>query len=177
MGHILFGIFILCILMYYPEVFLLAGLILGGFYLHSKYDLVERDSKVADEADDEPTREEKAEKEAESKTIPGFRDDPEWKAASKKVTDRGAWMREISDLEMIIEDLEKEMTEDPNPGATIDLAEARKRLKTLENRAGLTQRRQERAKEEKIVPEIPQATPKDMTEQEIDAALQQLNDL
>ena len=179
MGQIIFGITLLLMLIYYPEVFLLAGLVLAGFYLYNKYDLVEKDKIDTDEVEDEPTMEEKAEKEVESKMKPGFRDDPEWKAASEKLNDRAAIMREISDLEMTIEDLEEALEKNPKCGADFDLAEARQRLKTLENQAGITQRRVERAKEEKPTPkltEIPQDPPRDMTDQEIDAALQQLND-
>lgn len=176
MGNILFYILVLFILAYYPEVFLLAGLILGGVWLISKYELVEKDKADADEVDDEPTPQERAEKEVEAKMKPGFRNDPEWKAASKKINDRAVIMREISDLEIEIDRLEEELKEECDPFTANLLKEAKDRLKTLENRAGITQRRAERTKEEKIVLETPQATPIDMTDQEIDAALQELND-
>ncbi len=179
MGQILFGILILCILIYYPEVILLAGLILAGFYFHSKYELTERDKTVADEVDDGPTIQERMEKEVEANMKQGFRDDPEWKKLSKKVNDQGSIMREISDLEMQIEDLEEERQKKPGPEVDFDLTAAQKQLKTLENRAGITQKRAERAKEEKPAPQsvgIPQTPPKDMTDQEIDRALQELND-
>ena len=179
MGQILFGITLLLMLIYYPEVFLLAGLILAGFYFYGKYDLVERDKTDTDEVEDEPTMEEKAEKEAESKMKPGFRDDPEWKAASEKLKDQSTIMRIIADLEMEIEDIEEQLKEDCDPFTADLLEKAKDRLKTLENQAGITQKRAERAKEEKPTPkliEIPQDPPRDMTDQEIDAALQQLND-
>ncbi len=183
MGQILFGIIVLCILIYYPEVFLLAGLILAGFYLHNKYNLVERDKTNADEVEEEPTIQERMEKEVESKMKPGFRDDPEWKAASKKLNNSSVLMREIADLEMEIEDIEEQLKEDCDPFTANLLEEAKNRLKTLENQAGITQKREERTKEEKKPPKkslhpegSPQITPRDMTDQEVDAALQQLND-
>ena len=183
MGQILFGIIVLCILIYYPEVFLLAGLILAGFYLHNKYNLVERDKTNADEVEEEPTIQERMEKEVESKMKPGFRDDPEWKAASKKFNDNANIMRIISDLEMEIEDLEEELERECDPNTANWIDRKKKELKTLENQAGITQKREERAKEEKKPPKkslhpegSPQITPRDMTDQEVDAALQQLND-
>ena len=183
MGQILFGITLLLMLIYYPEVFLLAGLILAGFYFYGKYDLVERDKTDTDEVEEEPTMQERMEKEVESKMKPGFRDDPEWKAASKKLNDQSTLMRIIADLEMDIEDLEIELEKDCDPITANMLARAKKELKTLENQAGITQKREERTKEEKKPPkkslhpeESPQTTPRDLTDQEIDAALQQLND-
>ena len=154
MGQIVFGILILCIFIYYPEVFLLAGLILAGFYFYSKYELTERDKTVADEVDDGPTIQERMEKEVEANMKQGFRDDPEWQKLSKKVKEEGSIMREISDLEMEIDRLEEELKKECDPFTANLLKEAKERLKTLENRAGITQKRAERAKEEKPAPEI-----------------------
>ncbi|KKN32264.1 hypothetical protein LCGC14_0815440 [marine sediment metagenome] len=179
MRQVLFGILILYIFIYYPEVILLAGLILAGFYFHNKYELTERNKTVADEVDDGPTIQERMEKEVEANMKQGFRDDPEWKKLSKKVNDRAIIMREISDLEMQIEDLEKELAETCDSFTANVLERAKERLKTLENRAGITQKRAERAKEEKPDSQsvgIPQTPPRDMTDQEIDRALQELND-
>lgn len=179
MGLFVFVIFVLCIFIYYPQIIIVTGLLLAGFWLYSKYEVVERDSKPAGEKNNEPDSIDPAaiaEKELEAKMKPGFRDDPEWKAVSKKVNDNSTVMIEISDLEMKIDELEEEREKKPGPEVDFDLAESRKLLKLLENQAGITQRRRERAKEEKIVPETPQSTPREMTDQEIDAALQQLTD-
>ncbi len=179
MGQILFGILILYIFIYYPEVILLAGLILAGFYFHNKYELTERNKTVADEVDDGPTIQERMEKEVEASMKQGFRDDPKWKKLSKKVNDQGSIMREISDLEIEIEDLEEAGEESSVPYIANIIDRKKKELKTLENRAGITQKRAERAKEEKPTPQsvgIPQTPPRDMTDQEIDRALQELND-
>jgi hypothetical protein len=180
MGQIVFSIFILCILIYYPQAIIVAGLLLAGSWLYNKYEVVERDSKLAGEKDNEPDFIDpmaKAEKELESKMKKGFRDDPEWKAASKKINDNANIMRSISDLEMKIDELEEERKKKPGPEVDFDLAAAQKQLKTMENQAGITQRRRERTKKKEDPPPKAQAAPIDMTEQEIDAALQELNDL
>ncbi|KKL17206.1 hypothetical protein LCGC14_2487860 [marine sediment metagenome] len=176
MGQILFGIIVLCILIYYPEVFLLAGLILAGFYFHSKYKLVEKVKTDGNKVEEEPTQQERAEKELESKLKQGYQDDPKWQENRDKVKAHTAVMREISDLEIKIEELNEALEKNPRCGADFDLAESKKRLKMLENQAGITHRRRERAKEEIKPVETPQNPPIDMTDQEIDAALQELND-
>ncbi len=179
MGQIVLVILVLCILIYYPQTILITGLLLAGFWLYAKYEVIERGSRPAGGSSSEPDfvdPEEKADKDVEAKMKKGFRDDPKWQATSKKINDQGSIMREISDLEMKIDELEEEREKKSGPEVDFDLTEARKLLKLLENQAGITQRRQERTKETKKPPVTTQSTPRDMTDQEIDAALRELND-
>lgn len=87
---ILIGSFCLYLLIYHPGWVLLAGLVAVGFYIFRGYELKQREERDKEpEVDFAPglTREAKAEQEVEKRMKPGYRQNPEWQALSKKVKD------------------------------------------------------------------------------------------
>lgn len=104
---ILIGSFCLYLLIYHPGWILLAGLIVGGFYILREYELKQRG-----ERDNEPEPdlsweyvdpEEKADREVEKMLRPGFRDDPEWQKFAKNFRDHMNRARAIEDEAMRVE--------------------------------------------------------------------------
>ena len=178
MGSILFVIIILCILIYYPEVVLLAGLIIGGICFAQNYKVVKKDAENTNKDEDDLedwSPQKAAEKEVKERLKTGYQDDPEWKEKSKKISDHQEQMQKIADLEMEIDELKEQLEQDSDPITAKIIEERKKLLKTLEKRAGIHRTSKEIPKpSQKVQDNIDHS--RELTDQEIYEAMQELND-
>ena len=111
---ILIGSVCLYLLLYHIGWVILAGLIVGGFYLLHNYTLVSVDPK--DQEDDlfrgkkvYPTAEEVYTKEVDSLLKPGYKDDPKWQELNKKVRRHNARTEKTTKEDERLEELTNEV--------------------------------------------------------------------
>lgn len=146
MGLFIFCIFILYIIYLYPQVILVAGLLLAGFWLYGKYDITER-SKESDKDDD-------------------------------VVDDMDDWSAKKS----AEEDLDKKLDHDVMKSEDFK-AEGRRIASILEKRQVKADLEMEKDRDQKIIrkttpkkpPIVPHTEPQTTTDEEIFAAMDELN--